>query len=330
MSLSIHGIPVTNIFGLKGINENSATFALGWVLERCIHFRSAMLNGWLGSAVDDSDPIITLQKYGEDGGYTDIEIHSAGQFHVIVEAKRSWDLPTQEQLQKYRSRLVSGSGDIQRLVSITSASAEFAKRYLPSETDGASVIHQSWTSVQNIAKEARTAATSFEEKLWLSHLVQHLWDFVAMDRITDNTVYVVSLGLDVMVDGGDHTWIDVVEKDGRYFHPMGGAGWPVQPPNYIGFRYHGKLQSIHHIESYEVAQDLSALNPLWPKTTSFHFVYSLGPPMRPTSQIRTGNIYRSGRVYCAIDTLLSGAFKTISEARDETKRRLDPNWMQTN
>jgi len=144
-----------------------------------------------------------------------------------------------------------------------------------------------------------------------------------MDRITDNTVYVVSLGLDAMVEGGRHTWIDVVEKDGCYFHPMGVGGWPVQPPNYIGFRYHGKLQSVHHIDSYQVTEDLSALNPLWPKTVLFHFVYRLGPAMRPASEIRTGNIFRAGRVYCALDTLLSGALKTISEARDETKRRLN-------
>ena len=33
-------------------------------------------------------------------------------------------------------------------------------------------------------------------------------------------------------------------------------------------------------------------------------------------------VRRAGRVSCAIDTLLSGAFDTISDARDETQRRL--------
>lgn len=323
MSLTIHGNPITNVFGLKGTNENSATFALGWALERCGHFRRAMLRLWLDLEADDCDTLITLQKHGQDGGYTDIEVHSAGRFHAIIEAKRSWELPTQEQLQRYRSRLISGSTGVQRMVSITAASAKFAKHYLPAETDGASVIHQSWGEVRRLAEDARTAATSHEEKLWLSHLTEHLGDFVAMDRITDNSVYVVSLGLDAISEGSGYTWIDVVEKDGRYFHPMGGAGWPVQPPNYIGFRYHGRLQSIHHIESHDVVQDLSVLNPAWPKTDTFHFVYILGPAMRPTSEVRTGNIFRSGRVYCAIDTLLSGAFKTISDARNETKRRLN-------
>jgi len=77
------------------------------------------------------------------------------------------------------------------------------------------------------------------------------------------------------------------------------------------------------VESFEIAEDLSVLNPAWSKGNGFNFAYRLGPPMHPPSEVRTGNIFRNGRVYCAIDTLLSGAFKTIGEARDETKRRLN-------
>ncbi len=142
-----------------------------------------------------------------------------------------------------------------------------------------------------------------------------------MERQLDNTVFVVALGKKAMVKGRTHTWIDVVEKDGCYFHPVGN-NWPVQPPNYIGFRYNGKLQSVHHIDSFEVVEDLSSYNPRWLKTDFDHFVYKLGPAMRPSREVRTGKIYMNGRVWCAIDTLLSGAFATISDARDETKRRL--------
>ncbi len=48
--------------------------------------------------------------------------------------------------------------------------------------------------------------------------------------------------------------------------------------------------------------------------------------MRPAWPMRTGNLYRK----CAIDTLLSGAFDTIGEDRDEAKRsglRLALNWV---
>lgn len=47
-----------------------------------------------------------------------------------------------------------------------------------------------------------------------------------------------------------------------------------------------------------------------------------GPPMLPAREMRTGNLFMNQRVKCAIDTLLSGAFDTIRDARDETDRRL--------
>ena len=54
----------------------------------------------------------------------------------------------------------------------------------------------------------------------------------------------------------DLTWIEIVEQKKKYFHPFGINGWPKEPPNYIAFRYNGKLQSIHHIESYTVTKSL--------------------------------------------------------------------------
>jgi hypothetical protein len=44
--------------------------------------------------------------------------------------------------------------------------------------------------------------------------------------------------------------------------------------------------------------------------------------MRPARVVRTGKLYGPGHSWCAIDTLLSGAYPTVSEAIRETKRRL--------
>jgi hypothetical protein len=112
-----------------------------------------------------------------------------------------------------------------------------------------------------------------------------LQEFVSIERQTDNKVFVVSLGWQPMVEGQKHTWINVVEKDKCYFHPVGNK-WPVQPPNYIGFRYNGKLQSVHHIDSFEIVENLTTHNPLWPETDIDHFVYRLGPPMRPSREVQ--------------------------------------------
>jgi hypothetical protein len=147
-----------------------------------------------------------------------------------------------------------------------------------------------------------------------------------MQNVDDNNVYVVSLSdLPVRDDGSPYSFRDVVTKDRHYFHPVR-AGWPNFPPNYMGFRFNGRLQSVHHVEGVQVAAALSKINPNWQDYEDDHFIYALGPPMRPTQEVRTGNLYRSQRVRCAIDTLLSGACATIAEARDETQRRspLDP------
>ncbi len=51
-----------------------------------------------------------------------------------------------------------------------------------------------------------------------------------------------------------------------------------------------------------------------------HFVFDLGPAIIPNKEIRTGKgIYRNGRVWAAIDLLLTS--DTMTEARDKTKER---------
>lgn len=321
MTLNIRGSEPESVFRLLGGDENSATYALGWTLDRSPAFRALMTKAWFGHSTGTSSSVITLQRHAEDKGFTDLEFQQGLRYHAVLEAKRWWSVPSEKQLRRYKPRLKAYGAEHHRLVTVSSADAAFAARHLPSDIGGVKLVHLSWGDIQRLAKQANSRASKFDEKLWLRHLIQHLQEFVAVDRLTSNNVYVVSLGASPMVAGRSHTWIDVVEKDSCYFHPIE-KGWPTQPPNYIGFRYKGRLQSIHHVESFEVAKDLSKVNSLWLKTKSDHFVYRLGPAMKPTSEVRTGNIFRNGRVHCAIDTLLSGAFKTISEARDETKRRL--------
>jgi hypothetical protein len=141
-----------------------------------------------------------------------------------------------------------------------------------------------------------------------------------MQNIDSNWVYVVSLGSDTP-EGWKLSWIDVVEKRRRYFHPVG-DGWPKEPPNYIAFRYHGKLQSIHHIDGYTVFDDPHKEFPEIPTGDwGPHFLYQLSPPFAPAHEVRTGNIYPNGRVRCMLDTLFLA--KTISEARDMSKKRCE-------
>ena len=322
MIIGRDGSQPTNVFRLSGADENSASFALGWVLERSPNYLSLVAEEVFGEIEDLGDVVITLQKHGEDGGYTDVEIQAGHRFHAILEAKRGWGVATEDQLMRYVPRIIAGGAKRQRLISVSAAARAQAMRRLPRHLNDIGIVHLSWGHLQRLAKKAQEIASGFEEKLWLRQLIQHLQEFMSMDRKTNNRVYVVSLGSKEMVPGQAYSWKDVVVRDKCYFHPVG-KSWPVEPPNYIGFRYDGRLQSVHHIERFEIVDNLAACNSLWPQTTVDHFVYSLGPPMKSARPLPTGKgIRQAARVWCAIDTLLSGEFDTITDARDGTERRL--------
>lgn len=147
-----------------------------------------------------------------------------------------------------------------------------------------------------------------------------------------NWVYVVSLGLGVAeittLKGErmacDITYVDVVRKYHKYCCPVGGGKgrWPKEPLTYIAFRYDGKSQSIHHIESYTITDNLHPFVPEIPDTelSEKHFVYELGPEIIPSNEIRTGKkIVMSNRVWAQLDTLLTS--DTITEAMEISKAR---------
>lgn len=327
MALIARGTFPISVFKLLGRDENSATFALGWTLEASPQLGKLFAERIAGRKLPATDRYFRLQQSGADKGFTDLEIRFGDELHAIIEAKVGWQVPSESQLQRYRPRLDEKGLPHERLalVSVSAATAEVAAGRLIREVDGVQVKHISWGAIRSIAKKARQLATGFEEKLWLRELIVHLGDYAAMDRVRDNLVFVVSLGSAPMRNDGPHTWIDVVTLDGSYFHPVGNH-WPSQPPNYVAFRYHGQLQSVHRVESYEIMPDISARNPLWCETKDDHFVYKLGPAMRPARSMAAGTsadaVKRSARVWCAIDTLLSGEFDTLGEARDATKKRL--------
>jgi len=327
MSLVIRGKYPSNVFHLLGNDENSATYALGWTLDRCPAFLNILVNHIVGRPLKPSESRIVLQKFGSDGGYTDIEIHFGSELHCILEAKQGWVLPTLAQLQRYKPRLDRDNlkSSHKFIVSISASSDEISRLRLPKDIAGVPLVHLSWGLIRALAIKSLNQTKRLEERIWLKELATHLENFSAMDTLRDNMVYVVSLGSGEMRVGGTHTWIDVVEKDGAYFHQVGNH-WPQQPPNYIAFRYRGKLQSVHRIEAHEIWTNVSEKNPLWCDTTKEHFVYKLGAAMRPPRDLKAGGtgdtIKQSARVWCAIDTLLTGQFDYLGQARDETKKRL--------
>ena len=243
--------------------------------------------------------------------------------HLIIEAKRGWSLSADAQLELYAPRFSAGRANA--IVSMSECSPEWAVPRLPT-TVGARVPvkHLSWKCVTQLADQAEAGGGQVEKRL-LREFVRYLRGLMTMQNTTSNMVYVVSLGLSDLFDSSV-SFADIVVKHNRYFHPMGGGrgGWPKEPPNYLGFRFHGRLQQIRHVEGYDVHSrpwdEVPGLTgkPKWEEGP--HFFYELGPAIEPPHEVKMGKLWPSARVWAALDLLLT--CDTISEARDKTNERL--------
>lgn len=318
--LTLHGREVATVFDLLGKKENDITYSLGWALGQSSRLTKALL-----AEVFDDGPgqlaAVKLQEFEPGSGFTDIELESE-RLHLIVEAKRGWDLPGMPQLEKYAQRFTpTRRGAIAVVSECTPA---FAKPRLPAKVDGVPIHHLRWQELAGLVESTATRAGNIEKRV-LRDLHRYLRGLMTMQNTTSNMVYVVSLGTGDLFGSG-LSFADIVVKHDRYFHPMGGGrgGWPRTPPNYLGFRFHGRLQQIRHVEDYDVRSrpwdDLPALKgkPDWGDEP--HFAYELGPVIRPAQSVKTGSLYRNARVWAALDLLLT--CDSISDARDRTKARL--------
>lgn len=326
LPLTIHDRQVHTVFDLLGHHENDMTYSLGWALSKVPRFLELLiqkLEGENGSFSQNTS--LRLQEHRSELGFTDLEIYDPGRLHIIIEAKRGFTVPTLEQLSKYAKRLIEEKDEQAKPLLVVLSESDrqdlWLQEQVPQEVYGVSTKTISWRQFINLAIQAKADCNRAEKQL-LHEFISYLGKVTTMQNKISNLVYVVSLGRSCF-DGGVTTFIDVVEQYGKYFHPVGGGtgGWPVEPPNYIAFRYGGALRSIHHIESYEVVDDFAPYFKGQPSVKREpHFLYTLGPAIKPPRHTPTGTNWRANRVWCFIDLLLT--CDSIVEARQKTRDRL--------
>lgn len=322
MILFRSGREVRTVFDLLGDKENDMTFSLGWVLANSELFLAALIKDLTGRRVSNvADCVVRLQAGRDEHGITDVEVALDSEIAIILEAKRGSEIPSARQLQKYAAALKTTQAKEKLLVTISNATAAYAKSVLSrTEVRGARLLHRSWRQVKDIA-----ACVVFHDtnanKRWLNSFIEYLEGLLQMETRFSNWTYVVALAKG-NPKGWEISWIDIVEKSKRYFYPVGG-GWADPPPNYIAFRYGGRLQSIHHVEGYDLVSDPGTVFPEAAKEDRWDpplYCLRLGPPTRPATEVRNGpRVNRAARVWCMIDTLLTS--RTISDALTETERR---------
>jgi len=330
--IMVRGQKVETVFELLGNKENAMTYSLGWALAKCDFFCRALaeLLGIEGGFTDAMH--IRLQDHAKEMGFTDIELIDPGKHHIIIEAKRGFTVPGKAQLEKYADRLLASSDANAKPLLVVLAESDrdekWLEHHLPKDVKGIALESISWRQFQNMALHSMTNA-SHEEKRLLKHLVHYLDKVTSMQNQNSNMVYVVSLS-DGTFGGSKITFIDVVEKFEKYFHPVGGSkgGWPVEPPNYIAFRYHGALQSIHHIESYTVIENYHPHFPVpeYSPNVEPHYLYTLGAAIKPQKHTPTNDpgkrypkFFMGIRKWCFIDLLLT--CDSVAEAARKTSER---------
>ena len=312
---------VLTIFDLFGSKENDMTFSLGWVLSRSEVFLRLFLEDVLkGSWNGLASTVIKLQTAHGRSGITDIEITIPGRVFLIVEAKKGPQLPTSKQLGKYAKTLRQNPEEQRHIVALTNATAVAAEGNLDCPGMPQSHLHHlCWRQVKSLAEKAAETERPNENKRWLRSFSDYVGGLLGMEMKNSNRVFVVSLG--GKINGWKITSRDVGEQKKRYFFPVG-SRWPDPPPNYLAFRYDGKLQSIHHVRSNTTFTRPHSLFPEAPKDQVWplHYCVALGPAIRPPHTVPNGpRIRMSNRVWCFLDTLLTN--KTISDALTETEKR---------
>ncbi len=325
---------IETVFDLIGDSENDITKSIAWAFVKCPCLLERVIDFLIHISVDAKDIVIRYQEFEKGKGVTDLEITDNQKFYIIIEAKRGWSLPGKDQLKLYseRTAFINNPAKVKAIVSMSECTEEYAKKRLPM-IPGITILHLPWMEICDIAVKLR-AKTAGKQNYILGELERYIKRIMTTQNKDTNWVYVVSLGLseaEITTSKGekkkaDITYVDIVRKYHRYCCPVGGGkgGWPKEPLTYIAFRYNGRLQSIHHIESYTVTDNLHPFVPEIPdaELSEAHFVYELGPEIIPPREVRTGKrIVMSNRVWVQIDTLFTS--ETLTEALEISKARMN-------
>ena len=245
------------------------------------------------------DEFAVSLEQADDQGRTDIELTGPGT-KVIIEAKQGWLVPDDQQFSLYASRF---EGFEQALfVSLSDSSTRWADQLLR-PIAGVPVVHVAWDTVRDALKTS-ISRTRGREQFWLQQLEGYMGQATSRRPLDDQWVFCV-VASDALFGGT--TFRDWVREERVYFHPYGGHNtWPKRPPNFLCFRWDGRVQQVNRVEDFEVVSRLDERWPSMDETDSAsapsrpvadpHIIYDLGPDIPlPPSPISTKGTYATGQ-----------------------------------
>lgn len=159
--------------------------------------------------MDPNTAVVRCQVTEKGGGRTDVEIQASELLHLIVEAKRGWELPGPSQLNKYAKRLSASDAKRKLIIVLTDCSHSYAKTHFPStDIAGIKIKPVSWAELAQLASDVRGKCASGHRYL-IGELLEYLRRIITMQQIDSNWVYVLALK-EGTPDGWGISWIDIV------------------------------------------------------------------------------------------------------------------------
>lgn len=156
--LLLRGTRIRSIFQLLGERENDLTYSLAWALSQSPQFLKALIQSAIQSPPTPEHVTIRLQHSEAGAGITDVEIESPGEFFLLIEAKRGWNLPSIEQLAKYARRRAFSTGQhaARKILVLSECSAAYAKSHLATlNISGIEIAPVSWKFVADAPEAAK-------------------------------------------------------------------------------------------------------------------------------------------------------------------------------
>jgi uncharacterized protein (UPF0248 family) len=319
-TLFIHDEEIKSIFQLLGEKENALSYSLGYALSKSPRFLKAFIDHVWRKKFKIKEVVIKLQESGEKG-YTDFEIVINNEYKLIIEAKKGWVIPDKKQIKKYLNRFKNFDKKKRLFVVLSDCKESYFRKFINDTIHNVPIRPMTWQNALDLIDNIVSRIPN-KEKVILKELRTYFEEVINMETKDSNRVYVVSLSQGTR-SWSKISWIDVIEKKHHYFYPNE-KNWPHIPPNYMAFRYNGILQSINHVEKYEVVEDMHDYIPEIKKgKMKNHFLLWLGPKFEPRKVIPNGKIWPNGRCWCQIDTLFTS--KTIKEAARISNKRENKN-----
>jgi len=314
------GKTVCSDYQLLGNDENALTLALGHCMSHEDKFLAAFLR-WCGfkgvRSVQTRNAEISIQKYQENEGITDLEIEIPDRIHLIIEAKIGGGIPKECQIDNYIKRL-KNTGSKAKVVILTKVKNNRTESTLRKKF-GKRVEFRTWSGVMELARKLLSNSSHNDSTFKVHSFYGFMKEVYNMSIDADVEVWIVSLSTKWKAKSEDISVADLHVK--HCFWVMG----PRRAPRalYMGFRYNGHLQYIGRIKRIDYGLKSSQIGPkiateFWEKKYEPYNVIRLEKLIPFPKKLPSGNLH-SRHVYCDIDFLLTA--DTIIEAERLTKKR---------